>query len=252
MPVVYPQVRGLEALVPRRIQAKYEAYRSRLVDDPNPGGNMSYVGERFEIAVAAEMYRRGRLTHGQQISRWSSRNEVASQSVTLGAQIEYDFVIPSTQRFAKFTPVMQVQGAILGEAKSNARALGGYIKKAATYCLHDPTGLAGYCFVTPQIQATFWRTLVANTYAMLADPDESAGIAGGPGWKNRAAVAGKPAGAAIIAHFAKYRSPNPAVPANLSPTAINTELAQFAGFVIVCYQVQLLPDDQLAGHLRGL
>ena len=255
MPINYPNVPFTEINVRDRIRAKFGEYSAVVREQGNPGG-ARLQGERYEIAVAIHLYQHGRLTHGNQIGRWVEDGIMRHQEVKIGFNTEYDFALPGAATFPLLVGAIPAVGAIagplLGEAKSYNNGLGAYMKKATGYCLHDPT-LGGFCFVTPGPQAATWRNMVGNAYEVLSNPQVTPGIAGGPGWMNRAAANGKPAGAAIVAHFQQYQPEAARMERQgRSVRTITTELAAHAGFVMVCLQVPNPSHAALTVMVRDL
>lgn len=286
MPVIYPQVPMAEGDVRARIVSKYAEYIA--VHSGRNADPVQLQGERYEIAAIIAL--RQRFTHGNQISRWHRWG--ASQSISIGHNTEYDFIIPTSQQIPRMP---QVQGPLLGEAKSYANGLGAYVKKAVGYCLNDPT-LGGFCFVTPGGDYAFFLQMMQMTIAILAGAEGAPGISGGDAWKNAVARNGKPSGAQILQYFrGQYyqhqqhtaltgqnyvevlqnqhagdaigymrHTLNPYTQlqqadlfrrlVNRRATAdfYNQELAQHAGFVIGCYQVANVTHDQLRATVGNL
>lgn len=248
MPVNYPQPPGDENNVRARIIRKYMEY----IHAYNREGNTNRTqGERYEIATALFLYQRGKLTQGDQLSRWDRAG--GAQNISVGANTEYDFIIPGMAQFPNLQGAMPaVQGVLLGEAKSyQGGPLNPYIRKAAGYCLHDPQHLAGFCFVTPGAQIAVWRQAVAQVYGILSDPQQTPGICGGPGWQHRISVAGKPDGAAVRAHFQQYHG---AVlqQQQVQVPQITQELIQNAGFFMVVYHLARMTHDQIRDAVGNL
>jgi hypothetical protein len=287
MPVIYPVVPGNEHNVRDRILAKYNEYHQLLQQG---GDRITLQGERYEVITAIAMYNRRLFTDGNQIGRWNTP-PTPSQSISLGENTEYDFIIPTSTRIAQLPLVL---GPLLGEAKSYSSRLGEYFKKAVGYCLNDPT-LGGFCFVTPGKEYPLFMLMVYTTIEILAGREEAPGITGGSTWK-RSARQGKPDGPDIVRHFrekyftnSQYAAPTQqnflqVLQNDFAGDAIhvqktvlnehtqriqaahfqrrenqrgtanyyNTEFAQHAGFVIACYMVPDQTDEVLANAIRDL
>lgn len=245
MPVTYPVVPAAENTVRARIIKKYTEYITVF----NRLGNTNQTqGERYEIAVAIFLMGLNKLTNPNQLSRWHTGN--VPQNISLGANTEYDFIIPGIAQFPNFAGagIPNIGGVLLGEAKSyHGGKLNQYIQKAVGYCLHDPANLAGLCFITTGAQGAVWQQVITQALSILSDPQLTPGICGGPSWQNRAAIAGKPTGANVVAHFQQYNTQ--ALRQNRAQTAtsqgITRELIQHAGFFVVVYNLANLNHDQL-------
>jgi hypothetical protein len=154
----------------QRILRKYAAYQVRRA-----GGRTNAnqdQGERYEIAVALHLYRNHLLNRGEYLSRWLLPGEIGEQSINMGIKNEYDFLLPDGH------------GVLLGDAKSESSGLGGYLKKAVSYCLldfhvkHRADRLAGFCFATPSSEARMFRTGLRNALEILTTLSDCAGITG--------------------------------------------------------------------------
>jgi hypothetical protein len=156
----------------QRILAKYEAYlayraagKSNAVQDQ---------GERYEIAVALHLYRNHLLNQSDYLSRKSFPGEIGAQSIHMGHNNEYDFVLPDSAS----------DGLLLGDAKSDHQGLGEPLKKAISFCLLDfhvrqrETNLAGFCFATPAPPDRMFRTALRNAVEILTTLSECSGITG--------------------------------------------------------------------------
>ena len=113
----------------QRILKKYEAYRANRT-----AGRTNLLqdqGERYEIAVALHLYRNHLVNRSEYLSRWLLKGEGATQSIYMGLNNEYDFLVPDQH------------GLQLGDAKSDSRGLGVYLKKAVSVVLACWTILSG-------------------------------------------------------------------------------------------------------------
>jgi hypothetical protein len=154
----------------QRILKKYEAYQVKRRDG-RTNANQDQ-GERYEIAVALHLYRNHLLNRSEYLSRWLLPGETGEQSINMGLNNEYDFLLPDAH------------GVMLGDAKSESSRLGVYLKKAVSFCLLDfhvkrrADRLAGFCFATPSQPATLFRTALRNALEILTTLSDCAGITG--------------------------------------------------------------------------
>lgn len=199
MPVVYPNFVGPEAnSVRNRIQKKYDEYMTQ--HDAGTANSAQLKGERYEIVVAVELYKKNLFTAPRQISRWNALGE-AAQNISLGENTDYDFILPSNKSIPRIQALVE-KGPVLGEAKSYSDGLGTYIKKAVGYCINDPT-LGGFCFVTPMNDYELFLQMTQETIAILAGKQGTPAITGGDAWHHKSSAdrLGKPAGPDILKHF---------------------------------------------------
>ena len=154
----------------QRILAKHRAYVAQ-----KQAGKVNTAqarGERYEIAVALHLYRNHLLNRSDYLSRWKLPGETGRQSVEVGHNNEYDFLLSSSY------------GLLLGDAKDVSGGLGEYVKKAISFCLLDyhvrnrETRLAGFCFATPQNREARIRSALRNAYEILTTVSDCAGITG--------------------------------------------------------------------------
>jgi len=154
----------------QRILKKYQAYRANRT-----AGRTNLLqdqGERYEIAVALHLYRNHLVNKSEYLSRWLLTGEGATQSIYMGLNNEYDFLVPDHH------------GLQLGDAKSDSRGLGVYLKKAVSFCLLDyfvrgrESGISGFCFATPSEPAVMFRTGLRNSWEVLTGVSDCAGITG--------------------------------------------------------------------------
>jgi hypothetical protein len=154
----------------QRILKKYEAFVAKQA-----AGRTNAIqdqGERYEIAVALYLYRNHLVNKGEYLSRWTLPGEISTQSINMGADNEYDFVLADNH------------GLMLGDAKSESSGLGVYLKKAVSYCLMDyhvrnrENWLSGFCFATPSDPAAMFRTGLRNSLEILTTLAECSGITG--------------------------------------------------------------------------
>jgi len=153
-----------------RILRKYEAYQAKR-GDGRTNANQDQ-GERYEIAVALHLYRNHLLNRSEYLSRWLLSGETGEQSINMGLNNEYDFLLPDSN------------GLLLGDAKSDSSGLGVYLKKAVSFCLLDffvkrrADRIAGFCFATPTSPSTMFRTGLRNALEILTTLSDCAGITG--------------------------------------------------------------------------
>src|ERR1051325_2461585 len=154
----------------QRILKKFEAFVAKQAAGLTNA--IQDQGERYEIAVALYLYRNHLVKKGQYLSRWTLPGEIETQSINMGINNEYDFLMEDGH------------GLMLGDAKSESSGLGGYLKKAISYCLLDfhvrkrENGLSGFCFATPSSPAAMFRTGLRNSIEVLTGLSECAGITG--------------------------------------------------------------------------
>jgi hypothetical protein len=208
MPVIHPQVPNDETRASQRIIRKFLEYMA--VYQSANADPVQLQGERYEIAVAIALFNKGLLTHGNQISRWT--RAAIPQHVSVGANTEYDMVIPQSQLIPR---INAATGPILVEAKSYANGLGQYYKKAIGYCLNDPT-LGGFCFVTPGGDYTTFMEMIEAAISIMGGNEDTPAITGGQAWKTIMVRGGKPSGPAIVQYYRhkyfnhpRYAAPNP-------------------------------------------
>jgi hypothetical protein len=287
MPIIYPQIPANEQPVLQRIVKKYLEYM-RVYSSPNPDP-ITLQGERYEIAAAIEIRRRGLFTDGSQISRWFTAGP--PQHISVGANTEYDFGIPRSDLIPRQPGGL---GPILGEAKSYSNGLGEYIKKAIGYCLNDHT-LGGFCFVTPGNEYMLYLQIMQNAIAIMSGHELAPAMTGANTWLNQARGV-KPAGNQIQAYYNQkyYHHPNYPAPDTNNylqvlqndfagdhlgqqktemnihtgrPKAVpfqrsqnrrgtadyyNQELAQQAGFVVACFRLAMPTHDEIRDLVGNL
>jgi hypothetical protein len=257
MPLTPPLIPFTERDVRDRIKAKFSEYNSVVRNNPNPDPGLSaqLKGERYEIVVAIYLYKKGKFTNGNQISRWAIDGILRNQEIKIGFNTEYDFFLPgaaaSFPLLVANVPNANGFGNILGETK-HGNGIGAYMKKAAGYCLHDPS-LGGFCFATPTMEFSTFQSMIENTYTVLSKPGLTPALCGGPSWTNRPAALGKPSGVQIQQHFQQYAThANRQALKKASVRSIVSELATHAGFIIACFQVPAKNHNELAVMVRDL
>jgi len=154
----------------QRILTKYGAFlANRAAGKINA---LQDQGERYEIAVALHLYRNHLLNRSEYLSRKSFPGETSTQSISMGINNEYDFLLPDSD------------GLLLGDAKSESSGLGSPLKKAISFCLldfhvlHRENRLAGFCFATPAKPVVMFRTALRNAVEILTTLSDCAGITG--------------------------------------------------------------------------
>jgi hypothetical protein len=154
----------------QRILAKYDALQAnRAAGKVN---ELQIQGECYEIAVALHLYRHHLLNRSDYLSRKEFPGEVTKQSINMGWNNEYDFLLADSN------------GLLLGEIKNYSQGLGEYIKKAVSYCLldrwvlHRENRLAGFCFATPAESAAMFRRTLRNALEILTVLTDCSGITG--------------------------------------------------------------------------
>ena len=154
----------------QRILKKYEAYQARRSAGKTNG--IQEKGERYEIAVALQLYRTHLVNRSEHLSRWTFPAETGTQSIFMGPRNEYDFLVPDSF------------GLHLGDAKSDSSGLGGDLKKAISFCLldyfvqHRAAGISGFCFATPTDPVAMFRSALRNCWEILTGISECAGVTG--------------------------------------------------------------------------
>lgn len=154
----------------QRILKKYDAFVAKQAAGLTNA--IQDQGERYEIAVALHLYRNHLVNKGQYLSRWTLPGEIETQSINMGMNNEYDFLMEDGH------------GLMLGDAKSESSGLGEYLKKAVSFCLLDfhvknrENGLSGFCFATPSSPAAMFRTGLRNSLEILTTLAECSGITG--------------------------------------------------------------------------
>lgn len=219
----------------QRILAKHRAYVAR-----KQAGRVNAEqarGERYEIAVALHLYRSHLLNRSEYLSRWQLPGETERQSVHVGFNNEYDYLLGSSY------------GLLLGDAKDTSGGLGEYVKKAISFCLLDyhvrnhQTGLAGFCFATPQNRDLRIRSALRNAYELLTAVTDCAGITG----MNSQLIP-----ANIKIYFRRYL-----VNGQIKrESELTREIAYYvkelevkAGFTLDFLQVKPMTDDDLQRHM---
>jgi len=235
MPVNLPVPPATEATVSDRIMTKYVRYITAAAAAAPGDGRLK--GERYEINAVVHLNTLNKLTNPNQISRWIRQGE-ANQSINCGVNTEFDFAVNANlynNLVAAGVPALA--GVLLGDAKNIQGTYGPAVKSLAAYAMSNPAQSAGICFIGTRGQGIIWYQMITSLYQMLANPALTPGIGGNP-WHQRAASPGRPAGAAIVAHFAQYNTPA-LITARAQQTVqvINTELANQAGMYAVCYSV---------------
>ena len=223
----------------QRILKKYEAF---LAKQAAGGSNaLQDQGERYEIAVALYLYRNHLVNNPRFLSRWLLPGETGSQSIYMGINNEYDFLVADTR------------GILLGDAKSESSGLGGYLKKAISFCLLDhlvrshENQLAGFCFATPSDPAGMVRTALRNSWEILTTLSDCAGITG----MNSQLIP-----ADIKVYFrGRYLAKNQIVRMETlaqSPEYYVRELQEKAGFTFQFLQVAPMTQPELARQMELL
>ncbi|MCE3607507.1 hypothetical protein LXA47_28465 [Massilia sp. P8910] len=258
MPVKLPSTPHGEEEVRGRILAKWNSYQQACASGRDAD---NLRGERYELTCAIYNYRKGRFTHGNQITRWKSDFDTSrgtagwQHHIDAGSNTEFDFVFPSS---AKYAGAPTVAGLILGDAKDiTGNPLGVHVKTTLGFVLNN--GLGGFCYQLPQNRIRTFHTLLFNVHAVLAciDGEQVPAIAGGQAWLREGPANGRPAGAAIQDYFrirySHLRTHNYSrIYAANPPVYYVNELAQYAGLVVLCDQVFVKNHLQLAEILvRG-
>jgi hypothetical protein len=222
----------------QRILAKHRAYVAQRAT--GKANAEQAQGERYEIAVALHLYRNHLLNRGDYLSRWQLPDEKERQSVHVGYNNEYDFLLRGSH------------GLLLGDAKDTGRGLGEYLKKAISFCLFDfhvrnhVTGLSGFCFATPQNREGRIRAALRNAYEILTAVTDCAGITG----MNSQLIP------ADIKKYFRSRYLDLVKGQIVRESALTREVAYYvkeleneAGFTIDFLQVQPMSDDVLEKHM---
>lgn len=258
MPLTLAYMPHGEENVRGRILAKWRAYWEVWRDITDNGKNLPAEGpktmldgERYEIVCAIHNYRLGRHTRGEQITRWgtdfdkSCNIDVKKLQISMGTNTELDFVIPAS---ANFAGCPAVNGAILGDAKDIRGSPGKDIRELLAYVLNEDLG--GFCYLTPQPTVRLYNTLMFTTHRVLTGKEEVLPYAGGNAWRHNKQGA--------IAYFKNryghISNANQYWNAPLQRMTANDyvkELAQQAGFVVLCDQVSPMDHNQLRAELEG-
>lgn len=232
-----------------RILAKWRAYWQEYKAGISAS---NLAGERYEIACAIFNYRKSRFTHGNQITRWgtafdkSLNIDIESLKISCGFNTEFDFVFPSSDRYQG---APHVQGMILGDAKDIVKSPGSDVKEILGYVLNE--GLGGFCYQLPR---DIFKDLLFHVHSVFAETAQVKGITGGDKWKLKGAESGHPSGKDIIAYFKPRYADLKANDYNVryvqGQAYYTQELAQHAGFLVLCDSVPTMSHEELVNVLE--